>query len=1098
MSPEALQAAFGLTDRQLEAATADQRDVVVTAGAGTGKTRTLVARYLWLLSGGRSPRQVAAITFTEKAAREMRNRAREAVAVQARRPTDQATEAHWQEVASQMDAARIGTIHALCAEVIRTHPAEAEVDPAFEVIDEGWALAVKSQVIDDSLAWAIGQSDVAPLFADTSVGDLRRVLSDLLARRLDAAESFSAGDLAWSGQQAIGAALDGFLWDPAVEEAVERLRQLRSEDQLRADAGPKLGAQVEALLDAWEQVVRSHARGEMVEAARDLFQIRRTHMDLRSGGQGSQAKLAVTTLRQRYADLLAPWLGGESNKDQAPSVEVEAKLEVDLPRLRALFEFALDRYRVALDTRGELDFDDLESMALRLLRTPELASHWQAEVSHVLVDEFQDTNPRQRLIVESLAGGRPGSLFVVGDARQSIYGFRGADVSVFRRLDRDLQRQGGLAVDLKRTFRSHAELLGGIDDLLIPVMGVQEMDDLYEVPYTRLESAWTARDEALDGPHVEFVLGLGERAEDARPNGARALAARLLALQADSQIKDWSEVALLFRASTAFDDYESALEAAGIPFVTVAGRGFYDRPEIRDALNLLRALADPADDLALAGFLRSPAVGLTDSALFKLRTGADGRRALHEALSTAQETLEGDDRDRAEFGLETLNELGRWVDRLAVDELLKRTIDRLDLRAVLATSHSRMWRNLDKLLEDARTSQLVRLREFLDYLQTLRDVGAREGEAPSDVRGAVRLMTVHKAKGLEFEVVVIADAGRQPRISREPCYVFGQTGVAFRMDRLEGDSMLYRLAQSIDRGRSEAEERRLLYVAATRARRKLVVAGHLTTGRGGPRAAGWLADLLAAAGVDIGSLSERSEPAEEMTLPGGQPLGLWIGQADSHMGTAPPVAGSDWPSSGERSLVAPITQAPIEEAEQDLDEGPSRDWRATGDRPSVPAAALGRIVHMAIQRGWTPESDAFEPGMEYAALREGLVDDVQRKAAVAEARRLLARLAAHPVWAEIAAAEVVYHELPFTTPAQMGGYRSGVIDLLYHTAGAWHLIDFKTDELRSEAELAQAVEKHTRQIQGYRDAVRRLMKVDALPQLCFLDASGQVQVVQVR
>ena len=173
------------------------------------------------------------------------------------------------------------------------------------------------------------------------------------------------------------------------------------------------------------------------------------------------------------------------------------------------------------------------------------------------------------------------------------------------------------------------------------------------------------------------------------------------------------------------------------------------------------------------------------------------------------------------------------VDRLPVAELLKRLVDAVDYRAILASVHSsgaasRLWRNLDKLLADAQSSGLVNVRGFLEYLETLRDVGAREGEAPADAEGAVRLMTIHKAKGLEFPVVVLADAARQRTDTSEAAFLLPETGLTFKFDQFEAAPLLHRLAQFQDQQQAEAEEKRLLYVALTRAKEKLLISGHCT------------------------------------------------------------------------------------------------------------------------------------------------------------------------------------------------------------------------------------------------------------------------------
>ena len=491
-------------------------------------------------------------------------------------------------------------------------------------------------------------------------------------------------------------------------------------------------------------------------------------MAARGGSRTSQSRGWLNQLKEAYDQHINPWLGGKEAKDPPPDEAVESLYVQALPLVRQAFEHLLQTYQAALRQRQALDFDDLEAGATRLLAEPALRSQWQAELDALLVDEFQDTNARQREIVRALCGETPGRLFVVGDARQSIYRFRRADVTVFRLLQQEIQRSGGLVVNLDLTYRAHTPLLQATGDLLAAVMGVQEDPERpYYVPFAPLRSSHETPETGVQSPFVEFIVGSGEDAEAARPVAAQALAQRLHELHQAGQIQRWDEVTLLFRASTGFPAYEDAFEDAGIPFVTVAGQGFYNRPEIRDVLNLLRALADPWDDLAMAGLLRSPAFGLSDAALYQLRWHTGQKQPYWSAMQGDLGFLAEPDQAHAFRTLVILQELLPLVDRLPVAELLKRLVDRVDYRAILASSGSaagRLWRNLDKLLDDAQASGLVNVRAFLEYLDTLRDVGAREGEAPAEAEGAVRLMTIHKAKGLEFPMVILADAARQRKI----------------------------------------------------------------------------------------------------------------------------------------------------------------------------------------------------------------------------------------------------------------------------------------------------------------------------------------------
>ena len=1099
---------FRLTEPQAQAVGIRQQDLAVTAGAGSGKTLTLVARYLSLLAEGLTPRQVVAITFTEKAAREMRNRVRNKLGDLALQSGDPSERSLWEGLNAQMDSARIGTIHSLCAELLRAYPAERGIDPQFEVLDEGQAAAWQVQVVQDALAWAVAQPSMAILFDCLTVRGLEGLLAFLLARRLDAAELLAIEP---DPAKLLGEALQAIVSNPDIAGLLEDLRELQVSGELQADAGAALTNQLGELITIWNSAKASLAAGDWVGCAQNLYQARREKMKLGTGKKDSRAKAMLAELRQAYDDWLDPWLGGSKPGDPVPNPTFEEAYTRAMPAVADLFRYTTARYQQGLRQRRSLDFDDLEAGAAALLQIGSVRAAWQAEVKAVLVDEFQDTNRRQRQIVTALSSqsGQPGRLFIVGDARQSIYRFRGADVRVFRSLQDEIFRAGGQVINLDLTFRAHAGLLAITEELLAKIMGTQsEPGKPYKIPFSSLKAFREEPAPVVEQPYLEFIVGTGEDAGQGRQAAAQALAVRLRTLKQAGQIINWQDVCLLFRASTAFPVYEQAFETSGIPFVTVAGRGFYDRPEIRDLLNILRALSDPWDDLALAGVLRSPAFGLSDASLYRLRWSGDKPRGLWLALGREPEVLEPEQGALAGRAWKILSDLRQEVDRLPVAEVLKKLIDATDYRAILAAAdgdgldNSRLWRNLDKLLEDATTSRLVSVHAFLEYLATLKDAGAREGEAPveaeSALGGAVRLMTVHKAKGLEFNLVVIADAGRSARNSSDPVYLMAETGLAARLDNLEGESLVYRMARWLDNQQAAAEEQRLLYVAATRAKEKLIVSGHVTTGRQRLRASGWLEDLLGAAGVDLQTL-DVSGGEKMVSTPAGRVFGLTLAQeVEEHGPELTKLQPAKRPVSELPPLYLPLPIVPEPQVEFDDSREPVRkSWR-TADVHQAPAAeVVGRMVHHALQRWLFPGDTALEPLLESLVASNGLNDPQGKAVCQEKVCQLLNRLRSSTLWAEVSTALERYHEVPYARPLSGRAAEAGYIDLLFRDQHGWHLIDFKTEELSDVQELEEAAMRHREQIQRYRQAVQALLGPLASARLCFLDVQGRVELVDV-
>jgi ATP-dependent helicase/nuclease subunit A len=1139
------------------------RDVVVTAGAGSGKTRTLVARYLALLAEGCPLRGAIAITFTEKAAREMRNRVRDQIRRYLETPDlPEAERKRWQELYGGLDAARIGTIHGLCSEILHSHPAEADVDPRFAVLDEGQSSLLQRQAVDGALGWAAEDPDLVPLFGLLGERGLRETLAALLRRRLDAAEAFS---------QMPGDVLAGW-------QAVLVARQ--AQDLTGLTARPDWG-------DA-SSVVRSN----QASATDDLLEIqRRTAVAALRGAEGREipdrlAFLASLGEIKVSGGRIGSWPGGKEQLEEVRAAlktlrglwggakvlqltltPLDAALANAMPGLRACFEFTCDRYAALKREREALDFDDLEAGALALLEgNAEVRTRWSDEAAALLVDEFQDTNDRQRRLVRCLNGrsnvgtlqrwnirtlptaGDGGKLFIVGDAKQSIYRFRGADVTVFREERERTARAGGAVLSLDTSYRAHRELLEGLNDLLRPVLG-EDTDSSrpWAEPFARLYPHRETAGPGFTAPHIEVHLALGTKGEGGLERAADALAARVASLIEEQEIfvggdegqrrLGYGDVALLCRASTSFAAYEDALERAGIPFLTVAGRGFYGRPEIRDLLNALSALADPTDDLALAGLLRSPALALSDAALYHLITAGRGREFqplnvgtlgrwsvqtgvapphLWDILREFGPSLPGEDGERAAHAADLIAGLHAQAGRAPVADLLKAFLDLTGYRAALiAAGQTRSARNVAKLLADAHASGLVGVGEFLEYVGELRDSGAREGEARATAEGAVQIMSVHAAKGMEFPVVVLGDISYRPP-SRSGILFDADLGVLLpQRNDDKTPATVYLLAKQIADDQEAAESDRLLYVAATRAREKLILSGCTTPNKDGGLGAssGWLKRMdetgsLRVSDCDPGVDEEVTEPHRlDLSVGGAAVVCVVYGpsgateRARREAPSPPPEPAVQLPP----PLLAPVLPEPARAddrtAERERDPG-QRVWRVVPPetRLNAPPWVVGTLVHEALAAWRFPGADGlFDRWVEAQARGYGLTDPHRLADAVAKCRGLLLRLREHPLYEEMAGAERRLHETPYSWITEDGKVESGAIDVLYLRGGAWTIVEFKTDRVTDLDALEELIERegYLAQVERYRKAVGQLAAGRPQVILCFLDCAAAVHLHQL-
>ncbi len=696
---------------------------------------------------------------------------------------------------------------------------------------------------------------------------------------------------------------------------------------------------------------------------------------------------------------------------------------------------------------------------------------------------------------------RRGELFIVGDGKQSIYKFRGADVAVFRQVQADVQAAGGFAVDLDLTFRAHHALVQNLNELLRPVLG-EAIDPArpYDVPFAELRAQRKKPEKpARRAPYVEFQIGVGENAAGGREAAAMALAQRLHALHNEEDFA-WSDIALLFRATRGFSVHEDALERAGIPFITIAGRGFYDRPEIRDVLNALAAIHDPTDDLALAGLLRSPAIGLSDADLYRLRFTDDGQpRSLWKALKISEvfENLEG-----------LIAELHDLAGRVSVAEVLKRFLDLTHYRAMLSAVPQgyRLRRNVDKLLADAHASRLISLGEFLEYVQTLEDTGVREGEAPVDPStgaggGAVQLMTVHKAKGLEFPIVVIADAAHELPNRSSSVLIDEQLGLRVDLANADGaHPVTYRLARLNEQAKDDAEDKRLLYVAATRAKEKLIVSGHAKVNTKGTLALrGWLSRLGEVSGLAASTIDHELTAPLAVEL--NQPIGCVLHPAAelpprpmSPLTEQPPINSTPSNLAQPLPIINQQSETPALHPQRGASviDQQSRVWRVVPKvkRPVGPAWVVGKLTHEALRRWRFPDHANFEVFLWPFALEAGLTDHAEIQATINEVRRMLRRFQAHPLYAEIAQADR-QHEVPYALPND-----TGVIDLLYRSGDAWTIVDFKTDEVRSIEEMRETIEReqYAAQVHRYIDAITDQIGQRPRGRLVFLRVGNMVQV----
>lgn len=738
---------FAPTPSQQEAIDTVDRHLAVTAGAGSGKTRVLVERYLNLIDQGIPIEKIAAITFTQKAAQEMRDRLRST------RP----------DLTEDLERAQISTIHSLCQRIIQEHPLQAAVDPRFRIGEKWEVQALLLQIIEEEV------EDREPPEELGDGGEVVDLVFDLYEDMLTKGETgFTTGEALVEGGE------PSILVAPLCQEVEQFLR-------LTPDTAAQKKA-MEGLQEEWPSL-------------QELLQFPDSDLQLETLQvlDGS-----IRKIRGKLADhtVLIKELIGEAQK-----IIHEQKGAEIITWLKEVLGEVHRRFGQAKRDLGLLDYNDLEHLARKLLQDPQVRAHY--DFAHLMVDEFQDTNPIQKEIVDCLVA-QGALLFVVGDPKQSIYRFRGADVGVFVQTKEEIDGEGK-NVFLAENFRSRPELIEFANHFFPQIM--QDGAIVFE--------ASTVSRERAGGPCVTLLRtpAEGSNLEEGRIKEAEQIALRIRKFVDADQYK-YEDVALLFRTMSNVRIYERALQAAHVPYVNLVGRGFYAQQEIQDVLHYFSWLGDPEDEVSRLAVLRSPFYLISDRALYWLRLGQAAKLSSAEqnALTQAEE-------DYAYLANLIKHEGAPKV----ITAMLERT------KYVQTT-----WQlpfgpqkvaNIEKLLQQSwhlYTQDLVSVPEQLRYIQLMSRDTKGEGEALLDAEHAdvVKLLTIHGSKGLEFPVVFLPDtSGSLTRAQGGPVLYHPEFGLTYK------GTQGYDELKEAEKEADLHESQRLLYVAVTRAEEELYWCG---------------------------------------------------------------------------------------------------------------------------------------------------------------------------------------------------------------------------------------------------------------------------------
>jgi len=1084
-------------------------NIALRSGAGCGKTLVLARRFTHLLlddpQRANPLARLVALTFTDKAAMEMSQRVRRLLAeaaAGAKSPRDRRRLQSWLQ---DLPDARISTIHSFCASLLREHAIEAGLDPNFAVCAE--------QIVSDRmLAEAVDRAILAA--ADSQQLDAIALLTRLSYDKLLKAVHYLADNrLLWQAEdytdpQAIFRRWQS-LQQAGRENAKRRLEQIKkdwqavmsefpcdkADDKLAVWRVEKLAA-LDDILARWSEV--SAASFEPFKKS--------------PGGIGSEkswhgrAKEVRKQLKKLTAEIyeLSAFFEpmGDADRRAAEAICAMTALAVDADKL----------YSAEKRRRGVLDFADLLYHTARLIRgNPQLRKSLAGQIDQLLIDECQDTDAFQlRLLTEiifsdkQLAAPPPGRLFVVGDARQSIYRFRGAWVEEFESLCRRLGPSG--RIELDTSFRTHpagaafinhlfAELMAGDFSPIrahrqtcpaIPSVEILLADDIAGEAVHNATSASRAQ-AALTAQRIRRMLDDGEKLVwNAKGDNWRPVQPR--------------DIAILMARRTWGHEYQRQLDLQGVPYYVVAGTGFFKQQEVFDLLNALRVIDNPMDDVALFGVLRSSLIGLDDNSLMRIALAYNTPyfRALCDSCEAGKELpLPPAGAESLRFAVELLGRLHRRKDAVGIDRLIEDLLGASGYEAAMLSQFQGRRRvgNIRRLIELARSAQAggMSLAEFLAETNEMIIEESRYEQAAvaGEAEDVVRIMTIHKAKGLEFPVVFIPDLNVKCQGVRDALMNRPDWGLTYRLTadaEDEGGSskdvpLSYRLAKELETADLKAEDIRKLYVAATRHKDHLVFVGANWRDKQGNFSRGdnmlrkldkalGISDALKAGRETIPygdgkyALAVRSESASppadtgrrtkiaQKLRGGGDAEEMAEAILKSAGGGKPAVLPGPLPASIGRASLAVTALADFAYCpmlyhwrhELKVPAARPQTDRADGHE-TLDAATLGTIFHRCMERLDLNEPQPAVELVAAAVAEMNLEDTTDVRAIAAQLEAMLTKFRDHPLAAALREAQQVHRELDFVMQADPAVLR-GQIDVLYQdTGGAWHVVDYKSDRL---------------------------------------------------
>lgn len=1044
---------------------------LVEASAGTGKTTILVKRIIHILKAvGARLDEIVAITFTEKAASELKVKLREELEKILLEKLSSGGDPEILKAISDLERMEVTTIHSFCASLLRERPVEAGVDPTFEVADELTSSLIQHEVWERWLGREM--ESFSPVLKRAVLSGITleqiRKIGQFLLRNTEALEYLPSPPPLEEVKKAVGDFIESF------RKGVGSLNVLK-ENYCKNPGQDKASQEIDQLQEKLLELQ------SLPEEEREVFIFKEININS-SSRLGSQRNWSDRQSLQNVRQ--------EIEKLSIAHEELRSTIAHSI--LTSLAERLIDyvkAYREAKQERNLLDFNDLLLTARNMLRDhPQVRKYFQTRYPYLLVDEFQDTDPLQVEIIFFLA---PKNLFLVGDPKQSIYRFRRADIEIYEEAKKRMGESRLL--NISQNFRCAPSIVQVVNRIFQDLIKPPE-DGKYQPEYVPLHFG---RKKATVPPqHGVIPLFppkniLLKTAGDCRLWESRCIASFIQKIVEEEAWRVWDasqesfrpiqfkDIAILMRNYRCLDFLEEALRSYGVGYRVVGGKYFYFRQEVEQLLALLQAIDNPNDSVSLIAALRSPFFGVSDEELFMFHVRGGDLNYLTGAHGTPLERP---------FSL--LRELHETRNQVSVSALLKRLYEETGglILYLLKPQGEQRVANLMKVGEIARALEqrgMLSFKSFVRWFSERREEGAEEEESPTLERGDnfVRLLTIHRAKGLEFPVVILTDLAYAGEVESDD-FIIDRSGgrIAIKVGKKENRfwTQNYEEMSQWEERRGEAEERRLLYVGMTRARDFLVLPLYWTEEKEGERK------------VKKGSYLSSIQPY--FPDPDQTELGEWKGEMifyDTSRLNLEPEEGlpfrfpytlevkeeetsfevlsqrKSWKENQEnlKKLLAggrPLT-TPTEkvlEFERDEEWGISKEGLTEG-------ALFGKLVHRLFEKTDWSHPERMDKLAEIEGKGLGVTGPM-----IERAGKLVKEAISSQLLQRVIQSENYQKEVPFTY-VQEGRMVEGVMDVVFREGEDWVVLDFKTDQIDQE-ELEAKVKQYTPQVRIYSEAIKTL------------------------